>query len=79
MKLIRRVLAAVALVAISGLCLAQSAPYSIDSFDVRMWLNGDTTLDVEETISVTFNESRRGIFRTIPVVYPTGEGTEAVP
>ncbi|MCH7903761.1 MAG: DUF2207 domain-containing protein [Armatimonadetes bacterium] len=76
MQLVRRDLALVTFVALSGICLAQSGPYSIDSFDVRIWLNEDTTIEVEETIAVTFNEPRRGIFRTIPVVYPTGGGQE---
>lgn len=56
----------------AGLVGAQ--PYVIDSFDVKIQLHKAGDMDVEERIAVTFNESRRGIFRFIPVDYQTGKG-----
>lgn len=54
--------------------LAGAQPYVIDRFDVGMKLDSGGQLQVEEKIAVTFNESRRGIFRVIPVEYETGRG-----
>lgn len=53
---------------------ALAQPYLIDRFDVRLDLAKDGELKVQETIAVTFNESRRGIFRFIPVSYDAGKG-----
>jgi uncharacterized membrane protein YgcG len=44
-------------------------PYVIDEFDVEIDLRKDATMTVTERIAVTFNQERRGIFRTIPVDY----------
>ena len=44
-------------------------PYVVQNFHSNITINQDTSLTVEETIDVTFNEQRHGIFRTIPVVY----------
>ncbi|MBX7131719.1 MAG: DUF2207 domain-containing protein [Fimbriimonadaceae bacterium] len=49
-------------------------PYVIDRFDVRLDLARDGELKVQETITVTFNTARRGIFRFIPVNYEAGRG-----
>ncbi len=57
---------------LSVLALAQ--PYRIDRFDVNLTLEANATLSVEERIAVTFNESRRGIFRVIPIDYDAGNG-----
>ena len=50
------------------LALAEE-PYVIENFDSHVTINQDTSLTVEETIDVYFNEPRHGIFRDIPVVY----------
>src|SRR3989344_832505 len=46
-----------------------SAPYFISSFIANISVEKDTSIKVEELISVFFNESRHGIFRTIPTIY----------
>ncbi|MFQ3669487.1 MAG: DUF2207 domain-containing protein, partial [Fimbriimonadaceae bacterium] len=53
--------------------LAQ-APYVIDSFRVEMDLQPSGRMNVTESISVTFLEARRGIYRLIPTEYKTGRG-----
>ncbi len=49
-------------------------PYQIDAYNVEISLNKNSSIDVTETIRVTFNESRRGIFRSIPYVLPGRAG-----
>lgn len=44
-------------------------PYVVDDFQSEISINRDTSLDIKEKIEVTFNESKHGIFRTIPVIY----------
>ena len=46
--------------------------YTIKNFDSQITLNKDTSLTVQEKIEVNFEEQRHGIFRIIPVVYPSG-------
>lgn len=53
---------------------AWSYPYVIDRYRVDMVLEGTGNVKVTEILDVTFNESRRGIFRTIPVDYDDGKG-----
>ncbi len=65
-----------ALAALALLARAQSYPYVIDSFHTDVVVNKDATIDVTETIKATFNERRHGIYRTIPIVYPTGRGSQ---
>ncbi len=58
--------------------LAESG-WQIDEFAVVLDVQADGTVDVTETITVDFAEvSRRGIYRTIPVLYALPAG-EAVP
>lgn len=49
-------------------------PYVIQKFDVEMTLSGKAVLDVTERLEVKFNETRRGIFRDIPVHYENKHG-----
>ena len=42
-------------------------PYVIDKYDINIKVNLDNTFDIEEDITVYFNESRHGIYRTIPL------------
>lgn len=42
-------------------------PYYINSYDIDMVVNRDNSYDITEKISVYFNESRHGIYRTIPL------------
>jgi uncharacterized membrane protein YgcG len=49
-------------------------PYVIERFDVEMTLSAKAELEVTERIQVVFNESRRGIFRDIPVHYENRHG-----
>lgn len=48
----------------------------IDRFDVEIKLQADATIYVKERIDVTFNLPRRGIYRTIPIVYDIGGGEQ---
>ncbi|MBV6503968.1 MAG: hypothetical protein AKCLJLPJ_02063 [Fimbriimonadales bacterium] len=50
-------------------------PYRILKFHVKMAIHEDGEIAVTESITVRFNQSRRGIFRNIPVEYPTKTGT----
>lgn len=50
-------------------------PYRILKFHVKMTMQEDGEIHVIESITVRFNQSRRGIFRNIPVEYPTQSGT----
>lgn len=49
-------------------------PYVIQNFDVTMKLSAKAELVVTEKIQVVFNESRRGIFRDIPIHYENRHG-----
>lgn len=57
-----------------GAALSAAQPYVIDRFETRLTLSSKAVLEVEERIDVTFNASRRGIFRVIPVDYENGKG-----
>lgn len=57
-----------------AICLANAEAFNIDRFDVKANLEQNGTLRVDEAISVTFFEPRRGIFRFIPTEYQTGKG-----
>ena len=52
---------------ISSLSNYKSYPYIIDEYDVNMVVNKDNSFDITETISVYFNESRHGIYRSLPL------------
>lgn len=52
--------------------------YRITNMDVQLKLNSDRSLDVTETITVLFTESRQGIFREIPVEYPAASGRRQI-
>lgn len=54
--------------------LVGAQPYVIERFDVEMVLSEKAELEVTERIQVVFNESRRGIFRDIPVHYENRNG-----
>lgn len=47
--------------------------FTIDSFHVDMNINTDGSMDVKETISANFIESRHGIYREIPTKDPAGD------
>jgi hypothetical protein len=51
--------------------------FTITSFDREVEVATDGTLDVTETIEVSFDEERRGIFRDLPRDGPRGAGTVA--
>ncbi|MFA9288762.1 MAG: DUF2207 domain-containing protein [Weeksellaceae bacterium] len=56
---------------------AQFAEERIDAFDTQITVNTDGTMNVQETITYNFgNESRHGIFRTIPTTKTNTEGKE---
>ena len=46
-----------------------SAGYVVDSFYSEISIKEDTSIDVTETINVTFTELKHGIFRIIPTTY----------
>lgn len=48
--------------------------YVVESFDVGIVINEDSSFDVEEKISVFFTEPRHGIFRYIPIKYKDDNG-----
>jgi len=62
------------LTALSTTALAGAQAFVIQRFDADLDLRRDGSMSVTEKIRVQFNESRRGIFRVIPVVYETGRG-----
>ena len=41
--------------------------YTIDKYDIDIKVNENNKLDITETITAFFNESRHGIYRTIPL------------
>ncbi|MBI3735241.1 DUF2207 domain-containing protein [Candidatus Sumerlaeota bacterium] len=53
---------------------AGAIPYTIDKFHSDIILNRDSSVNVTETIEVTFNEARHGIFRFIPISYTNDLG-----
>jgi hypothetical protein len=54
--------------------LARTQPYVIDSAEIQVNIQKDSSLLVTEQFDVTFNEPRRGIFRLIPFEFDTGRG-----
>ncbi len=52
---------------IGSVALADSAGYTIESYDVSMDVKIDGSMDVTEKIGVNFTESRHWIFRKIPI------------
>lgn len=57
------------------LCHADLAWYTIKSYTSEYDLQKDGTLKVRETINVSFNERRHGIYRNIPYKYSNGYST----
>ncbi len=49
-----------------------SSEYTVEDFSSEITVNQDTSLTVEERISVYFSVPKRGIFRLIPVIYNGG-------
>ena len=45
----------------------RSYDFVIDSYDVKIHVNEDNTLDITETLNCWFRQSRHGIVRTLPV------------
>lgn len=45
----------------------QNEPYYFKAYDVNIIVNEDNSFDVTENINAYFNESRHGIYRTIPL------------
>jgi len=68
-----RLLGTVGVLVASAFGLAE--PYTIEKFSFDAVLKADGSMQVQERIDVLFNESRHGIFRTIPIHYDTGRGT----
>jgi uncharacterized membrane protein YgcG len=62
-------LALIALVAVVPTAGAQIRSFSIERFAVTLEVGADATLRVREAITVDFQGSHQGIFRTIPVRY----------
>ncbi|MDD3539619.1 MAG: DUF2207 domain-containing protein [Atribacterota bacterium] len=54
---------------------AVSSEYTIEDFSSEITVNQDTSLTVEERISVHFSVPKHGIFRVIPVIYNSGGRT----
>ena len=52
-----------------------SSEYTIEDFSSEITVNQDTSLTVEERISVHFSVPKHGIFRVIPVIYNSGGRT----
>lgn len=60
-------------------CAYAQEAFTIDHYHVAVTVNKDASLDVTETINLTFTESRHGIIRKIPYKYalvPLPSGTE---
>ena len=53
------------------LVFADLAGYHINHYQVIMDLSEDGSMEVREDIGVIFTESRRGIYRTIPIYSPS--------
>ena len=51
---------------------AQEA-FTIDHFDIKVRVNEDASLQVEETIKVHFTSERHGLFRSLLYKYPIGD------
>src|SRR5581483_11781179 len=70
MRRIFTVAAVVAVIAVSTPGAALPAPgESIASYDTRIGVHADGTLDVTETIRYAFDAPRHGIYRKIPTRY----------
>jgi hypothetical protein len=52
--------------------------FTIDQFDVDLRVTPEGTVEVLETIDVTFHVERRGIFREIPLSGPLGRGQTTI-
>src|SRR5258705_3930890 len=57
-----------------SLLAAQQKSYSVQSFDARIRVNKDASIDVTETITARFVGSWNGLYRTIPIKYRTAQG-----
>jgi hypothetical protein len=60
-------------------CANAQEYFTIRQYDVRVKVNQDASLDIDETINVHFTEPRHGIIRSIPFKYQLDalpEGTE---
>ena len=62
-------------VAITGVCSADLAWYTIDSYNADFTLEESWILKVEETITVNFTENRHGIYRDIPIRFKKDKST----
>lgn len=75
-------LATVSLVALVWLILptgmVRAADFVFDSFASTMTVQTNGTVDVEETITVTFTSARHGIYRVIPMRYQEEDGRERI-
>lgn len=58
-----------AVFALPSASFAQVPDWRITDFDAEITILENGDLAIEEKISVIFNEERRGIYRTIPVIY----------
>jgi hypothetical protein len=58
----------------AGSLSAQGKSYYIRSFDARIEVNKDASIDVTETITARFVGSWNGLYRTIPIKYRTAQG-----
>ncbi len=66
-------LGAGALTGLAADLVARDRAFTIDRFDRDVVVAADARLEVVETITVTFSESRRGIFRDLPSGGPAGD------
>jgi uncharacterized membrane protein YgcG len=70
----RRPLSLALLLALAPPPLAAQRSLAIRNFDATIAVNPDATIDVTESITVSFTGSWNGIYRTIPVEYRTPQG-----
>lgn len=69
-----RLILCTALLLVLAVATAHAEYFTIDRFHSRIVVNEDASIDVTESIGVTFHRSRHGIYRDIPYKYRTDLG-----
>jgi uncharacterized membrane protein YgcG len=73
--MMRRLLSAIALLFVApGLAAAQDRTLAIETFDTRIVVGVDRSLDITEKIRFRFDGSWNGVYRMVPLEYRTSTG-----
>ena len=79
MKLFKKTLLLVAIIGAFFIAKTGLAAEKINSFDVTIKINQDSSLEIEESINYDFGKaSRHGIYREIPIKYRARGGNYGI-